>query len=123
MLRVTNWLPAIALFLSTLMASLIGMSATVHAEGRIALVIGNSAYRNVSVLGNPANDAADVSQSLRRLGFDVTTVSDAGFDAFRRALIEFGESGAQRRYGGAVLRRSRRGNPGRELAPAGGRGT
>ena len=83
---------ATAIFLSTLMMSSIGMSAPAHAEGRVALVVGNSTYRNVSVLANPANDAADVSQSLRRLGFEVTTVSDAGFEALRRALIDFGRS-------------------------------
>jgi hypothetical protein len=31
-----------------------------HAEKRVALVIGNSAYRNVPALPNPINDAADM---------------------------------------------------------------
>jgi uncharacterized caspase-like protein len=38
---------------------------------RVALVIGNSAYQNAPFLPNPANDAADLSASLGRLGFDV----------------------------------------------------
>jgi tetratricopeptide (TPR) repeat protein len=38
---------------------------------RVALVIGNSNYRYANPLPNPANDAADISQMLRRLGFDV----------------------------------------------------
>jgi hypothetical protein len=37
---------------------------------RVALVIGNSAYRNVAVLPNPVRDAAAVAATLRGLGFD-----------------------------------------------------
>lgn len=60
------------------------------AEKRIALVIGNGAYRNVPALINPANDAADVAAALTRLGFSVTRLADADFDAMRRTLIAFG---------------------------------
>jgi uncharacterized caspase-like protein len=56
------------------------------AEKRVALVIGNSAYRNVAPLDNPANDARLMAETLRDLGF--TLVGDkahldldkAGFD-------------------------------------------
>ncbi len=68
---------------------LFGTSAGHSAQNRIALVIGNSAYANVPALPNPANDAGDLSQSLQRLGFHVTTLIDAKFDDFRRALINF----------------------------------
>jgi uncharacterized caspase-like protein len=88
----TNRFLTTSLLLSTMVICLLGMSGRVHAESRIALVIGNSAYSNVSALPNPANDAADISQSLQHLGFDVTTITDAKFDAFRRALIEFGRA-------------------------------
>src|SRR5690348_10059033 len=71
---------------------LLATSPSHSAQNRVALVIGNSAYINVPALPNPANDAADVSQSLQRLGFNVTTVTDAKFDAFRQALIEFGRA-------------------------------
>jgi tetratricopeptide (TPR) repeat protein len=57
---------------------------------RVALVIGNSAYQNVPFLPNPVNDATDLSASLRRLGFDVKTLSNARYDDMRRALIDFG---------------------------------
>jgi Caspase domain len=80
------------LLLSALVISPLGAPGSAHAQNRIALVIGNSAYSNVSALANPANDAADVSQSLQHLGFSVTTLTDAKFDAFRRALIEFGRA-------------------------------
>ena len=42
------------------------------AAGRVALVVGNSTYEHIGRLPNPANDAADLSAALRRLGFDVT---------------------------------------------------
>ena len=47
------------------------------AAGRVALVMGNSDYAAIGALPNPGNDAADVSDALGRLGFDVTTVLDA----------------------------------------------
>jgi uncharacterized caspase-like protein len=56
---------------------------------RVALVIGNSAYKNVSALTNPANDAAAVAGELGRLGFEVIERHDLSFDGMRRALAEF----------------------------------
>ena len=61
---------------------------------RVALVIGNSAYRNVPELPNPANDASDVAAALRRLGFAVTLMTNATFDQMRRGLIGFGRDAA-----------------------------
>src|SRR6476646_8859374 len=40
------------------------------AEKRVALVIGNSSYDKVARLGNPANDAALVAETLKGAGFD-----------------------------------------------------
>ncbi len=51
---------------------------------RIALVIGNGAYRNIARLANPAADARAVAASLRTLGFDVVD----GFDLDRRGMDE-----------------------------------
>ena len=48
----------------------------VLAENRVALVIGESAYRSVAVLPNPANDAAQISKLLLDAGFEVTTAAD-----------------------------------------------
>jgi uncharacterized caspase-like protein len=39
------------------------------AERRIALVVGNSAYQNVTRLDNPKNDAALMAETLVGLGF------------------------------------------------------
>ena len=38
---------------------------------RVALVIGNGAYLHAAALANPANDAADMTATLKRLGFTV----------------------------------------------------
>ena len=54
---------------ATTLAPASGASA-VAGERKVALVIGNSAYR-VGVLKNPVNDAQAVAASLRALGFEV----------------------------------------------------
>jgi hypothetical protein len=59
------------------------------ADGRAALVIGNSDYESAPALANPANDAADLGAALERLGFSVQRADNAGFDAMRRALRDF----------------------------------
>jgi formylglycine-generating enzyme required for sulfatase activity len=61
-----------------------------QAEKRVALVIGNSGYRNVSALPNTKNDANDIAASFERLGFSVNKVMDGTFDDMRRALLQFG---------------------------------
>ena len=62
------------------------------AEERIALVIGNSDYRNVGKLPNPVNDATDMADSLKRLGFNVKHLTNVEYDSFRHALIDFGNA-------------------------------
>jgi peptidyl-prolyl cis-trans isomerase A (cyclophilin A) len=47
-----------------------------HAEKRVALVIGNAAYRHLPQLTNPRNDAEDVGRSLRELGFETIVATD-----------------------------------------------
>ena len=42
-----------------------------HAEKRVALVVGNSAYKNITPLANPKNDARLMADTLRGLGFTV----------------------------------------------------
>src|SRR3984893_6149828 len=79
-----------SLLMPLLVAAVLALSVQAHAQTRVALVIGNSAYQKVVNLPNPAHDAQDVSESLKRLGFTVKTVTDADFDGFRRALLEFG---------------------------------
>jgi Caspase domain len=53
------------------------------ADKRVAFVVGNSAYRNVAPLANPAIDAKSMAKLLRNVGFDVVEganlTRDAGF--------------------------------------------
>src|ERR1700704_1266681 len=61
------------------------------AEKRVALVIGNSAYKNVTRLQNPINDAAAVVSMFKQAGFDsVDAKLDVSATDMRRALREFG---------------------------------
>jgi hypothetical protein len=75
-----------------LVAAVLVLSGHAHAQNRVALVLGNSAYAKVPSLPNPAHDAQDVSAALTRLGFTVKTVTDADFDGMRRSLLEFGRT-------------------------------
>jgi hypothetical protein len=59
-------------------------------ERRIALVIGNGAYRNAP-LANPVNDARSMAESLRRFGFSVTKLENASRDQMATALRDFGD--------------------------------
>ena len=61
-----------------------------RAQERVALVIGNGAYKQVPALPNPPNDAAAVAGSFERLGFNVRRVTNGSFDDIRKALLEFG---------------------------------
>lgn len=84
-------LPLIILALAVVASTLLAPAA--HAAGeRVALVIGNGAYRSVSALPNPTNDSGDMAESLSRLGFSVRRLDNGGFDEMRRALLEFGRS-------------------------------
>ncbi len=60
-------------------------------DKKVALVIGNAAYKNVVSLKNPVNDAADTGEALKRIGFEVTTLSNAPVADMRRTLKQFGE--------------------------------
>jgi uncharacterized caspase-like protein len=68
------------------------LAAPVGAAGdRVALVIGNGAYRAATPLPNPPNDAAAMDRALRSVGFDVVTVRDAEYQLMSRAIREFGD--------------------------------
>ena len=58
-------------------------------EPRLALVIGNSAYREAP-LRNPVNDARAMAQRLRELGFTVIAHENATKRTMEAAIIEFG---------------------------------
>ena len=83
-LKLCRWaLAAAAFFL---------VSEPAFAEKRVALVLGNSAYRNVAPLANPVNDSARIASTLKDAGFDVVdSRRDLPAAETRRALRDFAD--------------------------------
>lgn len=81
--------------------ALIGCDTAAHAQRtatavlsdgpRIALVISNGRYKNLTPLANPANDAALMASVLKRVGFSVEERYDLDRLGFERAVDEFSE--------------------------------
>jgi uncharacterized caspase-like protein len=65
--------------------------ASAHAEKRVALVIGNAAYRHADKLANPVNDAQGMREALKTLGFDVVYGEDLDLKALGRAIGQFAD--------------------------------
>ena len=63
-------------FACAAVAALTFGAASASAQDRFALVIGNSKYKSVSALPNPARDAAAVGTLLKDAGFQVTSALD-----------------------------------------------
>jgi len=90
-LRPLAFLPKHMVFVGAAIAVAAGWLAPARAETKVALIIGNSSYQNVSELPNPVHDARDVAAAFRRLGFSVRLVTDTTYDNMRRALLEFSQ--------------------------------
>lgn len=58
-------------------------------EKKFALIIGNSEYQHASQLANPMNDAIDISEVLRTLGFDVDIHVNATHEQMQNAAKAF----------------------------------
>lgn len=58
-------------------------------ERRVALVIGNGAYKDAP-LRNPVNDATDMASALKDLGFEVTLKTDADQRSIEESIRQFG---------------------------------
>jgi uncharacterized caspase-like protein len=76
----------VALALGTLLS--IAAAAPAYALKRVALVVGNSSYK-FGPLKNAANDAEAVGESLRKLGFEVSILTNVTENGFSDALLEF----------------------------------
>jgi uncharacterized caspase-like protein len=76
--------------LCSICASLIFLPEA-RAQNRVALVIGNAAYANAPSLRNSRNDADDISEQLRRLGFEVIEDRDLDSRGMRGALARFAQ--------------------------------
>ena len=83
-LKLCRWALAAAAFLL--------VSGPAFAEKRVALVLGNSAYKNVAPLTNPVNDSARIASTLKDAGFDVVdSRRDLPAAETRRALRDFAD--------------------------------
>jgi uncharacterized caspase-like protein len=59
------------------------------AEKRVALVVGNSAYVQAGALPNPMNDASDMAEALKKVGFEVLLGLDLTKSAFDSKVRDF----------------------------------
>lgn len=76
--------------LIALLAQLLAMPALAQTqERRVALVIGNSAYKNAPALPNTPNDARDTAEALRKVGFEVVDGVDLDKRGMDAALSRF----------------------------------
>ncbi|RXH17462.1 caspase family protein [Bradyrhizobium guangzhouense] len=79
------------LIVATWLSTWLGTSSALAAERRVALVMGNSAYKNVGRLANPVNDAALVGDMFKKASFDSVDIKlDLNVAQMRKALREFG---------------------------------
>lgn len=71
---------------------LLAASLPAAAQERVALVVGNAAYRNAPELANPVNDARAVAAKLRAMGFEVFERTDLSHTDFNASLGAFSEA-------------------------------
>jgi hypothetical protein len=65
------------------------LAPAAHADKRVALVIGNSAYQNTAELNNPKHDVVDMAAALKRLDFEVLEGRDLDKRAMERLVRQF----------------------------------
>src|SRR6202166_4125073 len=74
--------------------SVIGILASVSpakADRRVAFVVGNGAYKNVTPLPNPPIDSKAMAGLLRNVGFDVVEGTNLTRDKMTEKLLDFGK--------------------------------
>ena len=78
------------------LAALLFLPSFALADQRVALVIGNGAYRSgIPTLTHPPVDAAAISAKLRNLGFDVVLLQDASRVEMERSIRSFASRSSQ----------------------------
>ncbi|MDF1656157.1 MAG: caspase family protein [Verrucomicrobiales bacterium] len=64
-------------------------ATTVEAQDRVALVIGNDAYRHVPSLSQAVNDATEIGTTLTEIGFTVETALDTEWKPLMQRIEQF----------------------------------
>jgi formylglycine-generating enzyme required for sulfatase activity len=77
-------------FIVLIVTALLTTGLPTYAQ-RLALVIGNSAYRDDGILSNPVNDAKDLAKVLRRLGFEVIHRQNLNHRKMVTVIKQFGK--------------------------------
>ena len=77
--------------LSAALAAALLLAVPAHAEKRVALVVGNSAYKQANPLANPVNDASEIASALKASGFDVILGVDLDKRTFDTKVRDFAE--------------------------------
>ena len=70
-------------------AAFLASGNAAFADKKVAFVVGNSAYKNVPQLPNPASDARAMAQILRNVGFDVVEGTNLTRDKMTDKLLDF----------------------------------
>ena len=95
----------ILIWLTTLVVILVFLTPSTSLstqDRRIALVIGNGAYKS-SPLRNPVNDATDIANAPRNLGFSVILKTNANQRTMEESIRDFGKKAALRRSGSILF--------------------
>ncbi|MER9460020.1 caspase domain-containing protein [Mesorhizobium sp. M0387] len=85
-----GWLAGFVAILLCLGVSEAQAAETKSLKG-VALIIGQSKYKHIAALANPANDARDMAKMLTDLGFDARNVTDRDAAKLKRDLDRFVE--------------------------------
>ena len=75
-----------------ILALLLPVSSVESSAKRVALIIGNSAYKHAGSLANPKNDATDISAALKVVGFEVIQGLDLDRPSMNRIIRKFARS-------------------------------
>ncbi len=81
-------LAALAAALSLVLSIACSTGAQAQGEKRVALIVGNAAYKDAPLL-NPVNDARDMAERLRQLGFEIVLRENATRAHVASAIAEF----------------------------------
>lgn len=76
-------------YIQFILVSIMFVAFDAQASNRIALVIGNGAYSDATPLNNPKNDAHDIANKLRKLGFEVVLGVDLKLDEMLGTVRNF----------------------------------
>jgi Caspase domain len=82
-------LPIRAALALSFIASYLAIAQPVHAEKRVALVVGNNDYKNVPKLQKAVNDARTMGETLKQLGFSVMVAENQTRQAFSETFLAF----------------------------------